>query len=233
MNHQKRDHEPDDRSSQPSDQAKKKGKVRGVGEEKSPEPSTPEPSTARVVHSQSGMRLTTEEWKMQFAENFDRLVRLIGLSRRDAAREIGISYPLLKRLITAGVSRTDDRNMKSLTRIASFFGLPNVEALWRDDLVRRLIFSDKSGFVEKFRERLLAEREKRQEGFGPVRREELALLNRALGCEDTHVPMLTGSNANKVANILASSEADTFQRLIDSYDELVTRRADDRGRGRE
>jgi hypothetical protein len=185
----------------------------------------PTPTTARVVDPRAGERLTPDEWKVRFAENLDRLVGLVGLSRKDAAREIRVSYPLLRRLITAGVSRTDDRNLTSLTKITTFFCLPSVEDLWRDDLVRRIIFSDDKSFVEKFRDRLLTEREKRVQEVGPVRREELALLNRALGFEDEHVPMLTGPYANKVASILGSSRAEQFKQIIDDYHELVTRTA--------
>ena len=133
-----------------------------------------------------------------------------------------VSYRVLRRVITAGVSRTDESNLKSLTRIADFFCLPTVDDLWRDDLVRRLIFPKDSKFVQKFRTRLVVEREKRLEEE-PTRREELAWLNHALGFEDEHVPILTGPNANKVASILGSSRGSQFQWIIDDYYELIMR----------
>jgi predicted DNA-binding protein (UPF0251 family) len=228
MNTPRKSRESEERPSQPADSAKKAPKIQVVSGDEIPEPTAArKPTTARVVKPLAGERLTPDEWKLRFAENLDRLVSLVGLSRKDAAGEMRVSYRLLRRIITAGVSRTDDRNLKSLTKIAEFFCLPSVEDLWRSDLVRWLIYSDHSGFVEKFRARLLAEREKRLEQFGPVRSEDLALLNRALGFDDTHVPMLTGPYADKVASILASSEAETFRRVIDAYDELVKRRSAD------
>ncbi len=230
MNLQRNARESSEQPSEPVDPAKKKLKRRVVSENDRPEPApTRKPTTDREVDPDFGARLTPEEWKRRFADNLDQLVSLVGLSRVDAAREMRVSYRLLRRLITAGVSRTDDRNLKSLTKIADFFCLPSVEDLWRNDLVRRLVFPKDSKFVQTFRTRLLTERERRLEEE-PIRREQLAWLNRALGLEDTHVPILTGPYANKLASILDSSEAEAFRRLIDVYDELIKRRAADSDR---
>ncbi len=72
-------------------------------------------------------RLTTDEKKSRFARNFDRLINLIGMSRKAIADEIGIAHKLVLRLVSTGVSRTDERNIEGLTKIAAFFALPSVD----------------------------------------------------------------------------------------------------------
>jgi hypothetical protein len=158
-------------------------------------------------------RLTPEAWKRRFATNLDRMIGLIGLSRVDAAREIGLQHKLVLRLVSAGVSRTDERNIENLTRIANYFALPSVGDFWHADLPKLMLVKG-SGFVDKFRPRLLAEREKRlAEDLG---NEELALLSRALGFDSAPLT-LTGPYAEKVAAILASQKAEQFKKLIDDY----------------
>jgi hypothetical protein len=171
-------------------------------------------------------RLTAEELKERFAANLDRLIGIVGLSRKDAAREVGIPYKLMRRLVSAGVSRPDERNVENLNRIATYFALPDLNLFWKGDLLVRLLTTDAGRvFVEKFRPRLLAERERRVAGARVVGHEELVLLGRALGVEDADVPPLTGPYADKVAVILASAKGDTFKRVIDDYYELVRRLA--------
>jgi hypothetical protein len=167
---------------------------------------------------------TPEERCERFAINLDRLIVIVGLSRKDAAREIGIAYKLMRRLVSAGVRTFGSRNTESLKKIADYFALPSFLHLWRADLLRGLLTTDEgSAFVEKFRPRLLAERERRVGGARVVGHEELVLLGRVLGVEESeHVP-LTGPNANKVASILASPKGDNFQRVIDDYYELALR----------
>ncbi len=142
------------------------------------------------------------------------------MSRKGVADEIGIMHKLVLRLVSAGVSRTDDRNVESLTRIATYFALPNVDDFWRADLLLRLLSAKDGGFVEKFRPRLLAERERRLAEERARSHDELALLSRALGFEAAP-PMLTGPWAEKVAAILASPKAEQFKRLIDDYHQLA------------
>jgi len=171
-------------------------------------------------------RLTPEELKERFAANLDRLIGIVGLSRKDAAREVGIQYKLMRRLVSAGVSRPDERNVENLNRLADYFGLPDVDIFWQGDLLVRLLTTDDGRrFVEKFRPRLLAEREQRMAGAQVVGHEELALLGRALGFEVAAPAPLTGPYADKVAAILASAKGDTFKRVIDDYFELVRRLA--------
>lgn len=179
------------------------------------------PAKIRVVDDDE--RLTPKELKQRFADNLDRLLSLVGLNRKDGAVEIGVSYRLLRRLVTAGVSRPDDRNLEGLTKIARFFCLADHNELWNADMVRRLLApGDERGFVEKFRSRLQAVRKKRLFETGPERREELALLSRALGFEEVTLPPLTGPDADKVATILASPEAGLFRQLIGKFYELAT-----------
>lgn len=209
----------------PGQAAAKKPKVKvisGSGEVRA----APAPAKVRVVQDDESHPLTPAQLKRRFATNLDRLVNLVGLTRKVAAHNIGIPHQLLLRLVSAGVSRTDDRNIESLKKIKDYFALPDVHDLWRPDLVRRLLTSDLGhGFVEKFRDRLLAERERRLGEELVDAREELALLGLALGFKDTPLPALTGPHAEKVRAILASAKSEHFKRLIDDYYELVAQPA--------
>src|SRR5947209_1770732 len=69
-------------------------------------------------------RLTTEELKSRFATNLDRLIGLLGITRKQAASDIGITYKLVRRLVSAGVSRADERSKDDVAKIAAFFALP-------------------------------------------------------------------------------------------------------------
>ncbi len=220
MTERRRKSGPDDAQGPPTGPAKRKLRV-VEGEASLPWDKRTRPKV-RVVGD--GERLTPEELKDRFAANLDRLIGVVGLSRKDAAREVGIPYKLVRRLVSAGVSRPDERNVENLNRIAAYFAVPDVSLFWRGDLLVRLLTTDAGrAFVEKFRPRLLAERERRLVGVQVAGHEELALLGRALGAEDSGVPPLTGPYADKVAAILASAKGDTFRRVIDDYYELVRR----------
>jgi hypothetical protein len=195
------------------------------GEEARHEPPV---SPARVGHEAE--RLTPEEKKRLFARNLDRLLRLAGLSRKAAAEEIGVDYKVLRRFVSEGVGKIVRPNQAILTRIAAYFVLPGVEDLWRTDLLARLLCSEEGqGFVEKFRPRLMAERERRLAEEGSSSHDELALLSRALGFERA-APPLTGPWADKVAAILASPKAEHFKRLIDDYHQFALASGSAKGR---
>jgi transcriptional regulator with XRE-family HTH domain len=169
-------------------------------------------------------RVGTEERRRLFARNLDRLIALVGMTRREVADQAGIAHKLVLRLVSSGVSKTDPRNVESLRRIAAFFALPGVSDFWRSDLLRRLLSTDeKGGFIAKFRNRLLAERERRLAEERAASQEELVLLSRALGLE-APAPALHGPLAQKVAAILASPRAEQFRLLVNDYHELAVAR---------
>ncbi len=228
MTSQKR--KPEEESAGPAGGSKKPS-VRVIPGEKSADSLKRRPPKIRVVTSEEGEseeRLTLTELKKRFAGNLDSLLKIIGLNRKQAAREIGVAEKLMRRLASAGVSFVEERNAENLSMIADYFALPGVDHLWRVNLVRRLLTTeDGEGFVEKFRNRLLAERERRLAAARVVGEEEMTLVGRALGVEDAEQPPLIGPNADKVAAILASPKADTFQRVIDDYYELVRRHVSD------
>jgi len=190
--------------------------IPGTSEE---ETTNRQPPRIRVVDQEE--RLTPEERKRRFAMNLDMLIGLIGLSRKEVADEIGIKHKLVLRLVSAGISRPDDRNVKNLTKIATYFVLPSVDDLWRAGLLQLVLPADGSGgFINKFRDRLLAERQRRVAEERRPHRDELALLSRALGFEGAS-PTLTGEYAAKIVVILDSPKADQFRQLIDDYFYLV------------
>ena len=202
-------------------------RVIGGGENAVPMEYRPPPKKLPVLGGEED-RLTTEELRQRFARNLDRLLSLIGLSRKDAADEMSVPYPLVRRLVSAGVSRTDERGTDDLNKIATYFTLNGVEDLWRADLVQTVLDpTEGRAFIQKFRARLLAERERRLADASVPTVDELGLLSRALGFGEPPATPLTGPDADKVAVILASPKADTFRRLIDDYYELIKRRNSD------
>ena len=167
----------------PGEQPKKEVTARVVGTTSVPlENRTPPKMRLISLDDQ----LTTEEWRQRFAKNLDDLLRLTGLSRKDAAKAIGIPYTLMRRLVSAGVSRTDERGKDDLMRIADFFTLVDVSRLWRGDL-RRLLLDPHEGqaFIQKFRRALRTEWERQSAESHLPKFDELAFLSRALGF-DTH-----------------------------------------------
>lgn len=166
-----------------------------------------------------GARLTTEERKKLFARNLDRLISIVGMSRKEIADEIGIQHKLVLRLVSDGVSRLDERSMDDLNMIGNYFALPSIEAFWNTDLLGMVLVSG-SDFVKKFQNRLQKEREKRLANEPARGLDELTLLSRALGFESASPP-LTGHWADKVRVILASPKAEQFKRLINDYHELA------------
>lgn len=181
----------------------------------------PPVSPARVGHEAE--RLTSQEKKRLFAQNLDRLLGLAGLSRKAAAEEMGVDYKVLRRFVSEGVGKVVRPNESILTRIAAYFVLPSVEDLWRSDLLPLLLATDAGHeFVEKFRPRLVAERERRLAKERDRSHDELTLLNRALGFQSAAQPF-TGPWAEKMRAILASQKAEQFKRLINDYHQLVLR----------
>jgi hypothetical protein len=95
--------------------------------------------------------LSAEQRKRVFADNLNQLLDLIGGGRKDAAEEIGISYRWVRRMVSAGVSRPDERNEGNLQKLARYFALPGVEHLWWPNLVATLVASDDGKpFLKKF-----------------------------------------------------------------------------------
>jgi hypothetical protein len=178
----------------------------------------------RVVEAKEGERLLSQEWKERFASNLDRLLGVVGLNRKEAAAEIGVSYKLLRRLVSAGVSRTDERNMESLKKIATYFALPSVEDFWRADLIPRLLASDEgAAFMEKFRPKVREEWLRRVHAARAFYDEEFTLMNRLFGGAGAAAPSLKGEYAERVAAILASPKANSFKTVIDAFYKLVAR----------
>src|SRR5687767_6717652 len=72
-----------------------------------------QPKAVRAV-AEPEEPVTPDERREQFASNLDRLIGLLGLSRKDAAREAGITYKLMRRLVSAGVAAIGARNEEAL-----------------------------------------------------------------------------------------------------------------------
>jgi len=179
------------------------------------------------------MQLHMDGQKLTFAKNLDGLLDLLGLSRKDAAEQIGVTYKLIRRLVSAGISRPDDRNRDNLLAITRFFALPSIQHLWHENLVDDLLTQEEGRpFVEKFRTQLLRNREDQMAKLGGVDDKRLEHLHRALGFTPATgrvIPMRpqpAEGALEKVKVILASDEAlvQHFHKVIEVYYQLATRK---------
>src|SRR5271166_5583626 len=58
----------------------------------------------------------------RLSQNLDRLLALKGLGRKEAAEAIGVPYKWLRRAVSQGLGRPDQRNAPHLQRVTTFFG---------------------------------------------------------------------------------------------------------------
>lgn len=210
---------------------KRRPKVVGLDRDESPAgPAKKAPPKIRVVSTREGERLTTPEWRRRFARNLDRLMEIVGLSRKEAAKESGIDYRMVRRLVSEGVSRGDERSKDELQKLVAFFCLERADDLWRADLLPLLLTTEYGAkFVEKFRPRLLAVRERKLTETLEPPYDPLALLNAALGFEageSRHAK--PDQRQRKLSAILTSPKAEQFDRLIDDYYEFARSAAKER-----
>jgi DNA adenine methylase len=71
----------------------------------------------------------------RLAQNLDRLLALNGLGRKEAAEAIGVPYKWLRRAVSQGLARPDQRNAARLESVTAFFGLRRIDDLWQPSLV--------------------------------------------------------------------------------------------------
>ena len=165
----------------------------------------------------------------RFARNVDDLIRLVGHSRKEAAEAIGVQYKLIRRYVSAGISRPDYRSQESLQKVATYFALPNVQSLWRDDLVESLLTTaDGQTFVKKFRRELEKRLEEGQAKTSEVDDRRLECLEIALDDTIKFKPSRPQmSHLEKAEAILESNTAKSgaFCIVIDLfYDALEVKR---------
>ena len=154
-----------------------------------------------------------------FARNLDRLLTVVGLSRKDAAEELGIPYSLIRRFVSFGLSRRDDRNAEYLETICRFFHIWDVAALWDTSLLDRLLASGQGhAFVDEFRPRLEAQRQAWLAKLAEVDPMLLRHVSGALGFfSGTQDAGPLDEELGNVRTILNSSEADLFRQLIKKF----------------
>lgn len=177
------------------------------------------------------MSLTSSQ-SQTFAKNLDELLCLLGMSRKDAAEQIGLNYKLIRRLVTAGISRPDVRNGGSLLKMRHFFVLPSILHFWQENLVDHLLASEEGRpFVEKFRQQLHLSRDAQVAKLVGVDEMRLDRLSKAL---EYTLPEKPGSampqesagmdRLEKVKAILSSGEpaVQHFSDVIEAYYLLAT-----------
>jgi DNA adenine methylase len=78
------------------------------------------------------------------AQNLDRLLALKGLGRKEAAEAIGVPYKWLRKAVSQGLARPNQRNADHLQKVTAFFGLTRIEDLWRPSLVELRLAPERS-----------------------------------------------------------------------------------------
>jgi hypothetical protein len=122
-----------------------------------------------------------ERRKKRFAANLQQLVEAAGLNLKQAAEEIGVPYPWVRRTATAGVARSDEKNRTTLERLAAYFALPSIDHLWHNQLVIQLLASPEGEeFVSRFHGSLTAIHAADTAKLESVDRRRLAALKEAL-----------------------------------------------------
>ena len=177
------------------------------------------PIPRRIIHDTD--RLSPTERKKIFARNLDHLIMVIGLKLNEAAEQIGISYRLVRRLVSAGISRPDERNEENLQKIVEFFMLHGAYELWQPDLLSWLLNPDYAGskFIDHFRDNLTRVREQHLARVQQFDQQLMSLITSALGVESPR-----SAYWDRFEAILASPKADQFMCLIDDYYELISKK---------
>jgi hypothetical protein len=165
----------------------------------------------------------------QFASNLDDLIRMAGHSRKEAAEAICVTYKLIRRYVSAGISRPDYRSQDSLKKVAAYFALPNVRSLWREDLVESLLTTDDGRmFVRKFRSQLQSRLEEEQSKTSDIDERRLECLDTALDDTIRLKPSRPSmSHLDKARGILEcdSPKTQALRVVIDLlYDDLELKR---------
>jgi hypothetical protein len=164
----------------------------------------------------------------RFARNVDDLIRLAGHSRKEAAEAIGVTYKLIRRYVSAGISRPDYRSQDSLKKVAAYFALPNVHSLWRTDLVESLLTTDDGRmFVRKFRSELVKRSKEEESKTSDIDEWRVECLNMALDDSILLKPRPSMNHLDKARAILecASPKTQALRVVIDLlYDDLELKR---------
>ena len=170
------------------------------------------------------MSLTYQEppivLKAHFVKNLNQLLDILGKNRKDAAEEIKVPYKWLRRMVSSGTGRKEERNIKNLEKVVQFFRLPRTDDLWRTDLVRWLV-SEKTSldFLKTFEARLKIYYTKKMEQRESI---DMALV-RAI--EVALVPRISNLSVDeKLLCLISTGKHDYLIELIDrQYDNSITK----------
>jgi hypothetical protein len=143
-----------------------------------------------------------EQRRDRFARNLQQLVEATELNLKQAAEEIGVPYPWMRRMVTAGTSRCDEKNRANLDRVAAYFLLPDTDHLWREQLVVELLTSPLGEeFMSRFKDSLRKLHTEESEKLQSVDLARLAALRKAFNFIDLPVPGFTNPRAVVMAFI--------------------------------
>lgn len=193
----------------------------------------------RVVGSRSETQPPTdvESRKAAFSQNLNLLLELTDSNRKETAQEAGVPYKWLRRMVSQGISRSDERSKQFLDQLVDYFALPCVEHLWRDGLVYWLLVEEEGEkFWTKFHKKIEAFWREQERRLRSIDRKLLSCLRRAFttrpvqgtfriplpqdvplpSSEDESPPSLTPEE--KVTEILAAGgELEHFKDVIEVY----------------
>ena len=163
--------------------------------------------------------LSTAKRKRIFSCNLGQLLDVLGVNRKTASEQIQVSYRWIRRMVSAGISRPDKRNLDNLERVASHFALPNIRFLWRPDLVAELIASeDARTFVEKFGSNIS---KMVQEQVAKSNRIDQTLVDAWTGTRSREQQDHTMSHDVMLAALVATGRHDALKMLDDGCKRLV------------
>lgn len=152
-----------------------------------------------------------------FVKNLNQLLDVLGQNRKDAAETIGVPYKWLRRMVSAGTGRKDERNTTNLEKVAQTFCLPCVDDLWQEKLICWLV-SNPSGkdFSKKFEANLIAYYSHMSNMWSSIDQETM----RAIGVALMRIDPTNLSADEKLLRLLATGRHDYLIALIDrAYEE--------------
>jgi len=168
--------------------------------------------------------------RQTFVKNVNQLLEVARLKRKEAAEAVGVPYKWLRRMVTTGLLRSDERNLKDLQKLAAYFSVPDVEHLWRPDLVCWLLESDAGkAFWSQFTKNIYTLWSDLENAFRAIDLELLRCLRwqcRERSVSDDAIAFHPASDVvsheEKVEQILASSRSDHFKEVINVFFDAVT-----------
>ncbi|WDI43705.1 hypothetical protein [Bremerella sp. P1] len=178
----------------------------------------------------SQMTSEPDSRRQTFMQNLNQLLEVARMNRKESAETIGVPYKWLRRMVSTGLVRSDERNLADLQKVTTFFAVPELDDLWRPHLVCWLVESDSGeAFWDKFEKNLFSIWSELEQALRAIDQQLLRTLRwhcRERSVSDDAIAFHPSSDVvsdeEKVQQILASDKADHFKDFINVYYEAIT-----------